>query len=104
MIQISSSAGVLGNANGVKIGAHCLLFPKQRSAVLRLTPRGSNPTRSNRARTSSVKRKGPAKSVKSTPEPPGPPGFRNSEPIRAAGLVAGRRTSASEIVAPFGWS
>ena len=34
---------MLGNANGVKYGPHCLGVPKQRSAVLRPTPRGSNP-------------------------------------------------------------
>src|SRR5438034_1194151 len=42
VIQVCSSAGVLGNANGVKYGAHCLGLPKQRSAVLRFDPRGTN--------------------------------------------------------------
>ena len=38
----------------------------------------------------------------SNPEPPGPPGFTNSEPIRRPGSLAGSRTTASEIVPPSG--
>ena len=38
------------------------------------------------------------------PEPPGPPGLMNSEPSRSAGLAAGSRTIAIEILAPFGLS
>ena len=51
--------GLIGNANGGKYGAHCSSVPKQRSGVLRVMPRGSKPTRSNRARTSWVNRDGP---------------------------------------------
>ena len=39
-----------------------------------------------------------------TPLSPGPPGLRNSEPMRCAGSVAGSRVSASEIFAPSGWA
>jgi hypothetical protein len=53
-IHICTSAGLLGNAIGKKNGPHCRSVPKQRSAVLLATPRGSKPTRSNFARTSSV--------------------------------------------------
>jgi hypothetical protein len=89
-IQISSSSGVSGNANGVNHGPHSSALRKQRRGVLRLIPRGSKPTRSNRARTSSGKSPD-ANRTKSTPEPPGPPGFTNSEPIRRFSSAAGRR-------------
>ena len=85
-------------------GPHSSGLSKHCSAVLRMMPRGSKPTRSKRARTSSVYRNGPAPTTKSTPEPPGPPGLRNSEPIRRRGSVAGSRVSAIEIVAPLGRS
>jgi len=45
------SPGVAGK--GVKYGSHCFSFPKQRKAELRMIPRGSKPTRSKRALTSS---------------------------------------------------
>jgi len=51
---LSTSAGLLGKLIGRKNGPHCLSVPKQRSGVLLVTPRGSKPTRSNLARTSSV--------------------------------------------------
>jgi hypothetical protein len=100
--QIASSASVIGNAKGVKNGVHCLSFPKHRRAELRITPRGSNPTMSNRARTSALNRIGAAKSTMSKPEPPGPPGLTNSDPIRRAGSLAGSRSTAIEIVPPSG--
>lgn len=68
---------------------------------LRATPRGSNPTTSNRRRISSLNWP-EAKMARSTPEPPGPPGLSTSEPIRAAGSVAGRRASARAIRSPPG--
>ena len=85
-----SSSRVSGNANGVKYGSHSSALSKQRSGVLRMMPRGSKPTRSKRARTSSVYSCGPAPTRKSTPEPPGPPGLRNSEPMRRAGIGGGQ--------------
>ena len=81
-IQTRSSARVTGNWNGVqKAATASSRVSKQRSGVLRMIPRGSKPTRSKRALTSSEYRNGPAPRTKSTPEPPGPPGLRNSEPI-----------------------
>ena len=38
------------------------------------------------------------------PEPPGPPGLTNSDPIRVVSSVAGCRVSASLIVPADGWS
>jgi hypothetical protein len=58
---------------------------------------------SNRARTSNGRNFAMAR-VMSTPEPPGPPGFSSSDPIRSAGVLAGNRITDSEIVAPLGWS
>jgi len=40
----------------------------------------------------------------STPEPPGPPGLRNNEPILRLGLLALSLMSASSMLAPAGWS
>ena len=55
-----NSSRVIGKANGVKYGSHSSALSKQRSGSLRLMPRGSKPTRSNRSRTSWVNRKGAA--------------------------------------------
>ena len=65
----------VGKGNGVKAASHCFGVPKHRSGLLRMMPRGSNPTMSNRSRTSWVKRNWAASTAKSTPEPPGPPGI-----------------------------
>ena len=54
------------------------------------TPRGSKPTRSKRAFTSSGS-SSTRKWTDSIPEPPGPPGLTKSEPIRVASSVAGCR-------------
>jgi hypothetical protein len=40
----------------------------------------------------------------STPEPPGPPGLRNSEPILRLGSLAGSRARARVICPPLGLS
>jgi hypothetical protein len=101
---ILSSWGVTGNGNGGRAASASLKDSKQRSGVLRLMPRGSNPTRSKRALTSAEKRAGPASRTRSTPEPPGPPGLRNIEPILAPGPDAGSLMSDSEISAPRGRS
>ena len=45
-----SSAGVTGNVNGGRTASASAAVPKQRTGVLRLTPRGSKPTTSKRAR------------------------------------------------------
>jgi hypothetical protein len=102
--QVRSSWRVTGNANRGSTANAWSRSSKHRSGVLRMTPRGSNPTRSKRARTSSENRTSAAARTKSTPEPPGPPGLRNSEPILRAGSVAGCLMSASEIRSPSGWS
>ena len=77
-----------------KEGKHC-------SGVLRITPRGSNPTRSKRARNDSG-RNWPIERTMSTPDAPGPPGLTNSEPIRCPRTAAGRRIRAKDTVAPSG--
>ena len=41
---------------------------------------------------------------RSTPDPPGPPGLTNTDPIRFARSDAGIRASAICVVAPVGWS
>ena len=46
--------------------------------------------------------KGPKNNAKSTPDPPGPPGLRNSDPILADGSAAGMRTRLKLVFAPFG--
>ncbi len=64
------------------------------------TPRGSQPTRSNRRAILGLKG---SSSTSSTPEPPGPPGLATIVPIRSsAGPVAARRATARSIVAPSG--
>ncbi len=100
----ASSSAVIGKAKGGKTEKDSSRDRKHSNGELLMMPRGSNPTRSKRARTSSLKRNGPAPSTKSTPDPPGPPGLRKIEPILAAGSVAGSRTSDSEICVPPGTS
>ena len=66
----------------------------QRISVLAFTPRGSKPTMSKRLRRPSGScPDSPAARTNSTPDPPGPPGFTSSEPMRSLGSVAGRRRS-----------
>jgi hypothetical protein len=74
---------------------------EQSTGELRPTPRGSIPTMSNRLPTSGPKND-VAPNVKSTAEPPGPPGLTSSAPIRRAGSVALRRAMVSTVVAPCG--
>ena len=76
-----SSAGVSGNGNGGRIEIASSKVSKQRSGVLRLIPRGSNPTMSNRARSSRGSNLATAR-TNSWPEPPGPPGLSINEPMR----------------------
>ena len=71
-----------------------------RMAVLEFTPRGSNPTMSKRLRSAGGKRLVAPSRTKSTPDPPGPPGLMNSDPIRVALSVAGSRIIATLRV-PF---
>jgi hypothetical protein len=52
-IQTRSSARVTGKAIGGSTATAWSKVSKQRSGVLRMIPRGSKPTRSKRARTSS---------------------------------------------------
>jgi hypothetical protein len=72
---------------------------EQSTGELRPTPRGSIPTMSNRLRTSAPKKVGAPK-VKSTADPPGPPGLTSRAPIRWAGSVARRRAMVSMIFGP----
>jgi len=69
------------------------------------TPRGSKPTTSYAPSTAGLNTRF-TESMKATPEPPGPPGFVTSEPMRLSWSAAGRRFTAREIVAPVGslWS
>src|SRR5262249_33997037 len=75
---------------------------KQRIGALRATPRGLKRTMSNLARIFGDQKAVAAPRTKSTPEPPGPPGFTNSEPIRCAGSVGGSLIGAMPMVAPRG--
>jgi hypothetical protein len=98
-----SCPGVTGNGNGGRTDTASLNVWKQRNGVLRMTPRGSNPTMSKRPRSCSGKTCATPRTT-STPEPPGPPGLMNSEPMRCWGFPAGSRISAREIFAPLGRS
>jgi hypothetical protein len=71
------------NVNGSSsqnAGSHCRGVPKQRNGVLRAMPLGSKPTTSNRARSSGGKSAAIAR-TRSTPEPPGPPGFISADAL-----------------------
>ena len=76
---------------------------KQRTWVEPFVPRGSNPTMSNLLRIS-WERKVEAVRASATPEPPGPPGLRNSVPTRLVGSAAGTLNSATRTFAPLGLS
>src|SRR4051794_39204407 len=60
---------------------------KQDTRVLRPEPRRSQLTTSKRPENASSRAAPPPRTA-STPEPPGPPGLMNSEPIRWPGLDA----------------
>ena len=70
---------------------------KQRTAVLSPTPRGSQLTMSNRSRTSRGKNRYHGGNT-SEARVPGPPGLKNSVPMRRPGSVAGRLINASSMV------
>ena len=75
------------------------------TSVLRPTPRGSKPTRSNRPRNAGSANQCPIHSSISMPDPPGPPGLRTNIPIR--GSTAARiLATATSMVGPLGeaWS
>jgi hypothetical protein len=85
----------------VKNGSHCLSLPKQRNALLRMIPRGSKPTRSKRARTSSVNRKRAAEDDHVDARAARAAGVHEQRAGCAClGSDAGRRTSESEIAPP----
>ena len=73
------------------------------TGVERPTPRGSNPTTSNRCSTCSGSVSARPIAV-SAPEPPGPPGLTTSEPIRPVWPASTARTRNSGSVAPSGSS
>ena len=69
--------------------------------LLRPTPRGSKPTRSNRSRSAA----GMVDAIpvrKDTPGAPGPPGLNTSEPMRWRGSRARFRITARSMVGPAG--
>ena len=105
-IHSRSSALVTGNANGAMsiTARNSSTVSKHSIGALRAIPRGSNPMMSKRARTRSENMNRPTAWMKSTPEPPGPPGFVKIEPIRFDGLLAGSRVIARRIVGPSGSS
>ncbi len=73
----------------------------QPTGELRPTPRGSNPIRSNRSRTSA----GSSGSISTgivSPWTPGPPGFISITPCRFAALPARTRDTASSMLRPAG--
>ena len=72
-----------------------------RAGWLPPTPRGSKPTRSNRAsRAAGNSLRAP--SAYCTPDAPGPPGLMTSAPIRWAGLAAGSLITGSVKRRQFG--
>ena len=104
----SASAAFFGKATtgASKIEKAWSRFPKHFNAVLLTMPRGSKPTRSKLARRFGEYRNGAPKTANSTPEPPGPPGLRNTDPTRWSGSVAGNLTREMPTVPPRGssWS
>ena len=98
-----SSAAVNGRGNGWEYGPSSSWLTLQSTACwLSPVPRGSHATRSKRSLSGAAK--SAAARRKSNVEPPGPPGFMNSDPIRCEGSVAGLRISASSVVRPRGRS
>jgi hypothetical protein len=72
------------------------------TGLLRLVPRGSKLTTSNRAASSAGI--GRFWTSAFTPDPPGPPGMWKSTPIRLLGSVAGLRATATSIVPVSGFA
>ena len=88
---------------GASTASASLKLSKQRNGALAAMPRGSKPTRSKSARTLSENRNLPPKRTISTPEPPGPPGLRNNDPILCLGLLALSLMSASLMLGSGGF-
>jgi hypothetical protein len=84
----------LAPASGTTFGRFATRFASHSMGWLRLVPRGSKLTTSNRAATAAGTTF-PA-STRSTPEPPGPPGMNTSVPARLP--VAFARTTATSMV------
>ena len=76
---------------------------KHRTLLLKLVPRGSTPTTSNRS-SSAGDRKNDAAAAICTPDPPGPPGLMNRVPILRDGSATDSFSSATSVVALRGWS
>ena len=103
-IQTRSSWRVTGNGNGARAATASSVVSKHCRGVLRATPRGSKLTRSNRARTCGEYSSRPIACRKSTPEPPGPPGLKKIEPMRAPGPDAGKAGQGEADLGPRGLS
>ena len=92
-----SAAGVVGTGSGD--GPE--VTGPQLTGLLRSTPRGSNATMS-KSSSRTVGMTLSSFSMSLTPDVPGPPGLMTKDPMRAAGSLAGRRSTAIWMVGPSG--
>src|SRR3954453_22083255 len=76
---------------------------KQFTGELALVPRGSQPTTSKRPPLHRSKSAPPSPTTV-TPLAPGPPGLRNTDPMRSCGRLARWRMTARSMCSPFGRS
>ena len=95
LTTVASWALLTGLSVVAKYLSSCGPVRQWTAGVLPPTPRGSNPTTSNRARTA-ADTTWRACSAYWIPDPPGPPGLITSDPIRRAGSLAGSLITGSE--------
>ena len=97
----ASCAALAGMSSVARYWSSCGPVMQVSAGSLAATPRGSNPTMSNRASTAAGNSLR-APSAYSTPEPPGPPGLTTSAPIRRDGSAAASLITGSENRRPAG--
>ena len=96
----ATPAGDGSTSRSARSATHSASVRQSIAGVLAPTPRGSNPTRSNRCPSGLSASCGPSDATMPSPEAPGPPGLNSNEPIRCP--VAFWRSTATLAVGPSG--
>ena len=96
----ATPAGDGSTSRSARSATHSASVRQSIAGVLAPTPRGSNPTKSNRLPSGLSASCGPSDATMPRPDAPGPPGLNSSEPMRCP--VAFWRSTATLAVGPSG--